>query len=230
MRPTSGLAAQLLALLAPPACATCGAPLRPAAEVLCGPCRRQLPWLPRLRCHRCGLPAPCRNCPARGAAFEAAWAPLAYDASARRAVTALKFGGLLGLADTMAAQIAAGAPGGMVAGATLVPVPLHPSRRHGRGFNQAELLARSLAQRLGLPVRCCLTRRGGASRQLGAGRAARLAPARIEVAVRSPPPARAVLVDDVHTTGATLDACARALHAGGARHVSCLTYARALPG
>lgn len=228
--PATGFAAQLLALLAPPVCATCGAPVLPAAEVLCAECRRQLPWLPSARCPRCGLPSRCRDCPARRSAFEAAWAPLAYDASARRAVTALKFGGALPLADTMAAQIAAGAPAGLVVDATLVPVPLHPARRRRRGFNQAELLARSLSQRLGLPLYCCLTRRGSASRQLGAGRAVRLAPARIEVSVRSPAPARAVLVDDVHTTGATLDACARALRAGGARQVRCLTYARALPG
>ena len=228
--PVTGLAAQLLALLAPPVCATCRAPVRSAAEALCAGCRRELPWLPSRRCRRCGLPGPCRDCPARGAAFEAAWAPLAYDASARRAVTALKFGGALALADAMAAQMAAGAPSDLVAQAALVPVPLHPSRRRRRGFNQAELLARSLSRRLCLPLSPCLTRRGPASRQLGARRSVRLAPARIDVRVRSPAPPQALLVDDVHTTGATLDACARALRAGGARHVRCLTYARALAG
>lgn len=155
---------------------------------------------------------------------------MAYDASARRAVTALKFGGALALVDAMAAQIAASAPMPLVADATLVPVPLHPARRRGRGFNQAELLARSLSKRLHLPLCPCLARCGRPSRQLGARRAVRLVPARIDVRVRSPAPARALVVDDVHTTGATLDACARALRAGGAHHVACLTYARTLPG
>lgn len=229
MSPTA-IIAQLLALLVPPACVLCRAPVRPAAEVLCAGCRRELPWLPSPRCSRCGLPSPCRDCPARGSAFAAAWAPLSYDASARRAVTTLKFGGALALADAMAAQIAAGAPVSLVADTALVPVPLHPARRRGRGFNQAELLARSLSQRLHLPLCPCLARCGRASRQLGARRAVRLAPARIDIRVRAPVPARALVVDDVHTTGATLDACARALRAGGTRHVACVTYARTLAG
>jgi ComF family protein len=226
----SGLAAQLLALLVPPVCALCGATMRPAGEVMCAGCRSTLPWLARARCRRCGLPSPCRDCPARGAAFDTAWAPLAYDGGARRAITALKFAGALALADAMAAQMASGAPTALVADATLVPVPLHPARRRRRGFNQAELLARSLSRRLRLPLSRCLMRRGNPNRQLGAGRAVRLAPARLEFTVGSPAPTRALLVDDVHTTGATLDACARALRAGGARQVGCLTYARTLPG
>ena len=228
--PPTAVAAQLLALLVPPLCVICRAPVRPAGEVMCAGCRRGLPWLAGARCRRCGLPAPCRDCPARGAAFDAAWAPLAYDGAARRAVTALKFAGALALADAMAAQMASAAPAALVADATLVPVPLHPARLRRRGFNQAELLARSLSPRLRLPLNRCLTRRGPASRQLGAGRTVRLAPARIEVAVSAPAPIRTLLVDDVHTTGATLDACARALRAGGARHVDCLTYTRALAG
>src|SRR5207244_945253 len=116
-------------------------------------------------------------------------------------------------------QIAAGAPVGLLAeGAVLVPVPAAPGRRRRRGYDHAEVLARALARRTGLPVACPL-HRSGAARQLGAGRGARLAHGRIDVRARDPAPARAVLVDDVHTTGATLDACARALRAAGAESV-----------
>ncbi len=222
------LLAELLALVAPPGCSACRTPLRAGHDVLCASCRRALPWLSASRCARCGLPAPCRRCPARTAAFSAAWAPLAYEGPARALVGALKFRGALRLADVMAAPIAVGAPPHLVDGATLVPVPLHPARRRARGFDQAALLAAALARRTGRPVAACLRRRGAATRQLGAGRSARRAAGRIEVHVAGRAPERALLVDDVHTTGATLEACARALRAAGTREVAAVTYARTL--
>lgn len=219
--------AEFAALAVPPACWACSAPGR-ADDRLCVACRRDLPWLRGPRCARCGLPVPCGRCPAAGAAFTHAWAPLAYDGPARSLVGALKFRGALALADLMAAQIAAGLPPGLRAGATLVPVPLHPARRHARGFDQAALIATGLRRRTGLPLRACLRRRGAAVRQLGAGRAARLASGRFALQVRGSAPATVLLVDDVHTTGATFDACARALRAAGAREVRCVAYARTL--
>ncbi len=191
-----------------------GVPRRPALAAR--------PALPR-----CALPAPCRRCPARGAAFSRAWAPLAYDGVARDLVAALKFRGALPLCALMAAQMAATAPAGLLAGA-LVPAPLHPRRRRARGFDQARRLAAALAARTGLPSAPCLGRRGAASRQLGAGRATRTAGGRLDVRVLALPPRAAVLVDDVHTTGATLEACARALRAAGCEQVHAITWARTL--
>jgi len=225
------LRAELTAALAPPCCLACRAPLRDAAAELCVPCRRALPWLAGPRCARCGLPAPCgRRCPAREAAFERAWAPLAHDGPARELVAALKFRGARPVAALMAAQIAASAPRELLAGAALVPVPLHPTRRRARGFDQAGLVAAALGRRSGVPVAACLRRGGAATRQLGAGRAARLdAAGRQALRVAAPPPAYALLVDDVHTTGATFDACARALRAAGVARVAAVSYARTLP-
>jgi predicted amidophosphoribosyltransferase len=224
----SRVLAEILALVAPPACVACRLPLDAAREGLCPACRRALPWLGEPRCPRCALPAPCAPCPARGAAFACAWAPLAHAGPARALVNALKFGGALALADLMAAQLAAGAPPWLAAGGPLVPVPAHPARVRGRGFDQAQLLARALARRTGLPVAPCLRRGGPALRQLGASRRRRVAAGRIEVMAPAPAPERATLVDDVHTTGATLDECARALRLSGARTVCALTYSRTL--
>jgi predicted amidophosphoribosyltransferase len=221
--------AHLLALLAPPLCAVCGAPLV-VGEVLCGSCRRALPWLRAPRCPRCALPRPCgRRCPATGAAFAAAWAAVAYDGAARELVAALKFARARPLAGVMGAQLAAGAPAAMRQDAVLVPVPGHPASVRRRGFDQAALLARELARRTGLPLAPVLRRRGPAVAQVGAGRATRLAPGRLVVVAAAPAPRVALLVDDVHTTGATLDACARALLEAGGSRVGAVTWARTLP-
>lgn len=216
----------LLALLVPPCCGACGAPARVGAA-LCGACRAALPWLPADLCPRCALPCPCgRRCPAAGAAFLRAWAPLALDGPARALVHALKFDGRPALAETMAAQIAANAPPGLLAGATLTAVPSHRRRSRGRGFDHARLLARALARRTGTARLELLERTGPATRQLGASRRQRRNA--VAVAARRAVAGPVLLVDDVHTTGATLDACARALLSAGASEVRAVTYARTL--
>lgn len=221
---------ELVALVVPPRCAACLAPGRRATDVLCAACRRALAWLPAQRCHRCALPlARCRSgrCPARAAPFSAAWAAVAYEGVAREVLHALKFAAARPLADVMAAQLAAGAPPAMLTG-TVVAVPAHPGRRRARGFDPAELLARALARRADLPLERALRRAGGAARQLGAPRHLRRAPGRLAIMAAGRAPARVVLVDDVHTTGATLAASAGALLAAGAERVAAVTWARTL--
>jgi predicted amidophosphoribosyltransferase len=222
--------AELIAVLAPPACAACRAPLDDAAALVCGPCLRGLPWLRTGGCRRCGLPSHAgRACPAAAAAFATAWAPLAYAGPARDLVHALKFRSALPLTRLMSAQIAANAPPWALGRASaVVPVPAAPARRRRRGFDPGELLAAQVADRLGLPAVGSLRRRGRAPRQLGARRGERRAAGRLSIGVGGPVPRFALLVDDVHTTGATLDACARVLRAAGAERVHAVTYARAL--
>jgi predicted amidophosphoribosyltransferase len=141
----------------------------------------------------------------------------------------LKFRGALCVADVMAAQIVATAPGGLLQPpAVLVPVPTHAARRRARGFDHAEHLARALAARTGLEIARCLVRSGKPTRQAGSSRAARRAPGRIDVRMRGDPPLSVVLVDDVHTTGATLETCGRAVRRAGAYTVCAVPYARAL--
>jgi ComF family protein len=230
MRVSSRLLAELLALAVPPACVVCREGLPRSELWLCASCTRELPWLPARRCARCGLASHRRGCPAGAAAFSRAWAPLAYDGVARELVAALKFRGALPVAALMAAHIAANLPRDIRAGAppAIVPVPPQAARARRRGFDPAGALAAALAPRLGLPLRPCLRRRDRAGRQVGSSRLQRRRAGRLAIELRGPAPPRALLVDDVHTTGATLDACARALLAGGCREVVAITYARTL--
>ena len=219
---------ELIALVVPPACVVCRAALPRVELRLCAECPRGLPWLPPRVCRRCGLPAHRRGCPAARAAFGRAWAPLAYDGVARELVAALKFRAALPVAALMAAHIAANLPGDLRVPAALVPVPPQRARRRRRGFDPAAELTAQLAGRLALEQAACLRRRDRGRPQVGSTRAQRRRAGRLAMELRSPPPPRVLLVDDVHTTGATLDACARALLAGGCEEVTAITYARTL--
>ncbi len=116
----------------------------------------------------------------------------------------------------------------------IVPVPLHPDRRRERGYNQAELIARPLAKRLGIHIQPSLLVRTGPRppRQL-LSRAERWKSVRGVYAIGKGlrvDNRRILLVDDVMTTGATLDSCARTLRQAGASAVLGLTVARIVPG
>lgn len=204
-----------LDLLAPPACWACGGPVNLGAP-LCPPCASALRWT--------GAP-PAR----RDGAIDRTAAPLALAGPARDLVHALKFRDAPAVASLMAAHVVHGLPTGFLdPQAAIVPVPPHPGRRRRRGYDHADALARAVAARSGLPVAAVLVRAGGRpARQRGAGRAARLAGSAVTITAAGPAPARCVLVDDVRTTGATLQACARALRAAGARRVDAVAYAQA---
>ena len=191
-------------------------------------------------CTRCGLPFEA-NLPAGGdplcglcrlapPAFDVARSFGVYEGDLRRLVHLLKYDGMRPLAKALAAKMASVVPR-VGAVELVVPVPLHRSRRWSREFNQAELLARELSRLAGIPCRPGGLRRvRSTSPQAGLSHRQRRENVRGAFAATDAAcikGRRVLLVDDVMTTGATLDACARVLKVAGARYVGSLTLARA---
>src|SRR5213078_914534 len=133
---------QLLALIAPPACAVCGS-ARDVGRRVCERCERSL---------RSGAPVW-----SAVPGVDEVWSAAPYDGAVRQLVAALKFRARPGLAEDAAALIASRAPAAMQAG-TIVPVPAAPVRRRRRGFDAAEAIAAALARRYALPIAPCLVR------------------------------------------------------------------------
>ena len=158
-------------------------------------------------------------------------AAVAYGPVARRLALRLKYGGRTGLATTMAQAMARRLPEGVE---LLVPVPLHRWRLWSRGYNQAGLIAGAIGRMTGLPVDVhALVRTRRTAPLRGMGPRQRVAAVRGAFAVARREAVRGrvvVLVDDVHTSGATADACTRVLLRAGARSVTVLCWARVLPG
>jgi predicted amidophosphoribosyltransferase len=224
------LARALLSLVVPPLCVACREP-ELSGSAVCAACSAAMQPI-TASCRRCGAPLPCAvdacaECRGRALAFERAWAPFVYAGPARAVVLGLKSRDLNAAAAYMAAAITRRAPPDLLAG-VIVPAPAHRERMRRHGENQAEVLARALARLTGLPVRCALARRPGAPRQVGLPRHARRVNARgwITPARRLTGGTPAVLVDDVYTTGSTLDASAAALRAAGAGPVAAVCFAR----
>jgi ComF family protein len=225
-------------------CEVCDAPLPPGhPQCVCDRCWAAMRPLPRPLCPTCGAPqtrgvpdADCPSCLLHPPAFHRARAAALYlPASAGLnplavAVQRLKYDGRRPLAAALGALLAARYPFGE--GAVLLPVPLHPRRLRARGYNQALLLARVLGRARALPVIPRLLRRTHDTRaQTGLGAAERrrnLAEAFALSAAHTIRGAHVVLVDDVLTTGATADACARVLRHAGARRIDVYTLGRAL--
>ena len=202
----------------PQRCPGCGEPAA-ASRLLCDPCWERIPALGFPVCARClaggAEPVGCRR-----HAGSRVWPALVYDERAALLVHALKYGQRPGLAAALGERLARAVPAAE-APDLVTAVPLHGARRRERGYNQAWLLAEAVADRLGVPaLELVLTRVRATPPQ------ARLDPARrrrnLAGAFRAAEPGRLqgrriLIVDDVLTTGATLEACLGTLSAAGAR-------------
>lgn len=198
-----------LALLVPNgnACARCAEPL-PQPTALCGKCSRHPP------------------------AFDAAWAGFQYLAPLDQLVQRLKFGDALAvgralLPHWLSALRTAREASGDPLPAALIPVPLHPSRLRQRGYNQALELARDLGRDLAIPVMPALTRARATAPMPGLDWDARRRNVRDAFAVTAAAlPQHIALVDDVMTSGATVNEAARVLKRAGVQRVEVIVLAR----
>jgi len=212
------LARDLDAFAFPQACPGCGAPAEPA-RLLCAACRAAIPRLPVALCARClgrgREPVGCVSHPSH-----VVWAAWVYDERAACMVHALKYGGRPALASALGEVLAAALPAAARPDLVL-EVPLHPTRRRERGYNQAALLADAAAERLGVPrLSAALIRVRGTAPQARLDPLSRRANVAGAFRVRQPAALRGrsvLIVDDVVTTGATLEACLDALAVAGAR-------------
>lgn len=228
----------------PPRCPGCGA-IVAADDAFCLKCWAGMRFLGDPCCARCGLPfdhdmgegVQCGPCIAAPPPFDSARAVLAYGDVARAVALRLKYGRRIGLARLIAKHmvrhVPADGPGDGLE-PIIVPVPLHRRRLWSRGFNQSALIADHLGRMTGLPVdKHALVRRRHAPpmRALDPRQRARTVRGAFALADGHGLRGRAVLlIDDVHTSGATASACARLLRRGGAAGVHLLCWTRVVPG
>ena len=236
----------IVSVFFPSGCRICDRLLTSASRVpLCEECLLSFERVPKIVCEVCGRPLPglaqepeqsllCPACQDRTYTFDRARSFALYQDAVVRAILLLKFEQIEPLgawfAERLAEVVRDG--GNTLAADVVVPVPLHRERERERGYNQAALLSKPLAKRLRLPHKAVLLVRTRArpDKQV-LSLEERWESVRGAFATRPGSQVdnlRVLLVDDVLTTGATLDACARALREGGAKSVIGLTVARAV--
>ena len=203
-------------------------------DFLCSSCYQKLPRILPPFCRKCGKPESsgglCPTCWGWQTEIDGIRSPFRFDGAVRRAVHELKYHNLKAISGCLAELLVAYLQANSVTGEILVPVPLHPRRLRQRGYNQSSLLARELGKLTTLPViEDCLFR---SKDSLPQAKTATVEDRRSNVANafacrdQRLSGRHVLLVDDVCTSGATLEACAAALKATGAISVWGLTLAR----
>ena len=226
----------LLSVIFPRRCPVCGEIVLPKGQRICPPCVKKLDFVREPRCLKCGRTLAdeqaryCHSCETRERSFEKNLALLFYDDCMRRTMAAVKYHHkkeyLAPLGRLLALKFAAELKN--FRADCLLPVPLHPERRRSRGFNQAEELARELAREIGIPLFTDVLLREKktvAQKSLGADARIRNLAAAFrakEGCIEERKIRRVILVDDIYTTGSTLEACSQVLRAAGVEKVLCI--------
>lgn len=214
--------------LFPPRCGGCQAD----GTLWCEVCQASLEYVSPPTCDRCGEPHTvglCSKCRAQPLQIESIQSVVIFQDKIRHAIHRFKYERLSGLADPLGDLLVEGWRAHGLAADWLIPVPLHPARQRERGYNQAELLARRLSRQVNVSYSATTlnrTRLTAVQMTLDAAQRRANVAGAFATADKRMQGARVVVIDDVCTTGATLDACAAALLALGATSVIGLTVAR----
>ena len=220
----------LISLLFPRRCPVCGEVVQPFGHLICPKCVKELSPVKQPVCLRCGkeidggVAEYCPDCTKKKRTFERNFALLNYDGVASRSMSAVKYRGRREYLDFygQAVCLRYGRAIRRASPDVIVPVPVHPSRKRQRGFNQAELLAERIGRRLEIPVCAKGLRRVKKTlpqKQLNQEERLRnlqraFVPGRLPKGVRT-----VLLVDDIYTTGSTMEACGQALKTMGVEKV-----------
>lgn len=203
-----------------------------AQRDLCSGCAQDLPWLEH-SCQRCAEPlsqsALCGRCQQQTPAFDSTIAPFIYASPVADMIHRFKFQRQL-VAGRLLAELMADKFAAADRPDSLVAVPLHRKRAAERGFNQSFELAKVLAKRLSLPLEYDLVRRvRDTPQQVGLIKSERQKNLRGAFVVRRSPPRHIAIIDDVMTTGSTVNEVAQVLRAGGAERIQVWVCARTAP-
>ena len=212
-------------------CLLCSAPSD--GGILCSACAADLPRLQKPCCPRCALPTPigeiCGRCLSKPTYYDTTHAAYCYDFPLDKLIQSFKYGHRLALGAYFGQQLAA--LNEHLVADLIIPLPLHLERLRERGFNQALELARPISAKQGIPIdttSCTRSRNTPAQANLNWREREKNVRGAFHCSADFTGK-RVVLVDDVMTTGASLNECARTLKLHGTIEVSLLIIARALP-
>lgn len=220
----------LIRLLYPPRCPVCHETVSEEGALICPECKGKFSYIEEPACFRCGKRLSsfeqeyCEDCRDRERSFQWNTALLSYDETARQSIAWFKYHNRREYALFYAEELFKRYEKRLLSGKpeAVVFVPAHRSRRRMRGYNQAQILAEALGKRLGLPVRGDLLKRKKRTRAQkalsAAGRYRNLLEA-FEPVRKKADFSAVLLVDDIYTTGATMESCSRILKGMGIRNI-----------
>lgn len=225
---------RIMDILFPRRCPVCGQIVMPKGDLICPGCMGKLSWVRRPTCKKCGKEVLsdtveyCFDCTRRMRSFDYGLSLINYDDIASRSMAQIKYNNKREYLDFYSEAMFRGLGKQLLRmrADALVPVPVHPSRMRTRGFNQAEELARRLSGKTGIPVNHTILKRSKKTApQKSLDPSGRLKNLEQAFAADHIPPDihSVILVDDIYTTGSTIEACTRALKRAGMDHVYFVT-------
>lgn len=226
----------LLDLFFPPRCPVCDGILK-KGEKVCRNCKKELNYIHEPRCYRCGKPVfseeqeYCSDCAGRAVHYIRGYSLWLYEGAAKKSVTAFKYKGRQEYVAFYAEELLRvyGKWMESLCLDALIPVPVYKERKRLRGYNQAELLAKELGRRLNLPVESRVLVRNRPTKPQN-GLSQRERQKNLEKAFDCYPEyskrgrlKKVLLVDDIYTTGSTMEACAKSLSKAGVKEIYFVT-------